>query len=149
MKPFNFRLQRLLGFRHMQEEEAKRELGLRRLALEEETARLSSIKREEQLVIDRWQQQVEAEVPLPSLQVTQEYSRRLETLLERQAEQYKKSRTRVEEQREVAMQCWRKKKMLEALKDKAGIEHRKLENIEERKLVDEIVINTFNRKGGD
>ncbi len=149
MKPFNFRLQRLLGFRHMQEEEAKRELGLRRLALEEESARLSGLKREEDYIIDRWQKQVEAEIELPGLQVTQEYSMRLESLLERQAEQYKNTRTKVDEQREVAIQCWRKKKMLEVLKEKAGIEHLKEESIEERKLVDELVINTFNRKGGD
>jgi len=115
MKSYNFRLQRLLGFRNMQEEEAIRELGMRRMALEKETAKLSGLQREEEYLLDWWQKQVEADIELPNLQITQEYSRHLDDLLDRQSEQYRNKKTQVEEQREVAKQCWRKKRMLEIL----------------------------------
>ncbi len=149
MKSFNFRLQRLLGFRNIQEEEAKKELTLRRKALEEENAKLSGLKKEEESLFEKWQNQVEREIELPYLQVTQEYSSRLDYLLMRQAEQYNKKKSQVEEQREIAMQCWRKKKVLEILKEKAKDEHCYQEKINEQKLIDEMVLNTYNRKGGD
>ncbi len=149
MKSFNFRLERLLNFRNMQEEEAKRELGLRYMALEEETTRLSGLKKEEEFLINQWQKQVEKDIELPCLQVTQQYSQRLENILVRQAEQYKKTKSKVEEQREEAKHCWQKKKVLEILKDKANSEYRYQEKLEERKLIDELVLNTYNRKGGD
>ncbi len=149
MRSFNFRLQRLLGFRNIQEEEAKKELNLRWKALEEENARLSGLKYEEESLLEKWQNQVEQNIELPRLQVTQEYSRRLDNLLMNQAEQYNKTKSWVEEQREVAMQCWRKKKVLEILKDKAKDEHIYQEKINEQKLIDEIVLNNYNRKGGD
>ncbi len=149
MKSYNFRLQRLLGFRNMQEEEAIRELGMRKMALEKETAKLSGLKKKEEYLLDWWQKQVEADIELPNLQVTQEYNRHLEGLLDRQAEQYRKKKTQVEEQREVAKQCWRKKRMLEILKSKASVEHLRQEKINEQKLIDELVINSYFRKGGD
>lgn len=149
MNSFSFRLQRLLGFRNIQEEEAKRELGLRWRVLEQETARLSGLKDEERAVLEQWRRQLEREIKLPRLQVTQEYSRLLESRLLRQAEKFRKTQTRVEEQREVARQCWRKKRMLEILKGKARIEQLNREKVLERNLIDEIVLNSYNRKGGD
>ncbi|MDZ4133794.1 MAG: flagellar export protein FliJ [Dethiobacteria bacterium] len=150
MSSFRFGLQRLLGYRNIQEDEAKRELGLRHLALEKEIARLSGLKREEESIIEQWRSQVHSsEIELPRLQVTQEYSRLLENRLTRQAEQYHRSKGRVEEQREVAMQCWQKKRMLEVLQGKARLEHQRQEQIMERNLIDEIVLNTYTRKGGE
>ncbi len=149
MKAFNFRLQRLLGFRNIQEDEAIRELGLRRIALEEETARLSGLKREEEHLFLRWQKEVEESIQLTNLQITQEYSKHLERLLDNQSAQCKKKKTQVDEQREVAKECWRRKKILEILKDKAGVEHMQQEKINEQKIIDEMVVNTYLRKGGD
>ena len=149
MSSFSFRLQRLLGFRNIQEDEAKRELGVRSLALEKEAARLYSLKQEEESNLKRWREQLQHDIELPRLQLTQEYSRVLENRMLRQTEQHRKSEDRVEEQREVARQCWRKKKMLEVIKDKAKLEHRYREQVMERNLIDEIVLNSYNRKGGD
>jgi len=149
MSSFSFRLQRLLGFRNIQEDEAKRELGLRRIALEKEAARLYSLKQEEESNLKRWREQLQQDIELPRLQLTQEYSRVLENRMLRQREQHRKSEDRVEEQREVARQCWRKKRMLEVLKGKARLEHNYREQVMERNLIDEIVLNSYNRKGGD
>jgi flagellar export protein FliJ len=149
MSVFSFRLQRLLGFRNIQEEEAKRELGVRRLALEKEAARLYSLKQEEEAVLRKWREQLQHDIELPRLQLTQEYSRVLENRMLRQTEQHRRSEDRVEEQREVARQCWRKKRMLEVLKGKARLEHNYHEQVMERNLIDEIVLNSYNRKGGD
>ncbi|MGM0653009.1 MAG: flagellar export protein FliJ [Bacillota bacterium] len=149
MSYYNFRLQRLLGFRNIQEEEAKRELGSRYMALELETNRLSSLKQEEQTVLDKWREQVQQEVELSNLKVTQEYSDLLEGRLNQQAKKYNKSKNRVEEQRRVARECWQKKRMLEILKDKAREDYKRQEQVRERNLIDEIVLNTYNRKGGD
>ncbi len=122
---------------------------MRRMALEKETAKLSGLKKEEEYLLDWWQKQVEADIELPHLQITQEYSKHLENLLDRQAEQYKKKKSQVEEQREVAKQCWRKKKMLEILKSKASVEHLHQEKINEQKQIDDLVLNSYLRKGGD
>lgn len=149
MSSFDFRLQRLLGFRNIQEEEAKRELGVRHMALELERARLSSLKQEEESVLDKWREQTQQAVELSTLKVTQEYSDLLENRMHRQAQECNKSKNRVEEQRRVARECWQKKRMLEILQDKARMEHRRQEQIRERNLIDEIVLNTYNRKGGD
>ena len=149
MSSFSFRLQRLLGFRNIQEDEAKRELGVRRIALEKEAARLYSLKQEEESNLKRWREQLQHDIELPRLQLTQEYSRVLENRMLRQSEQHRRSEDRVEEQREVARQCWRKKRMLEVIKDKAKLEHNYREQVMERNLIDEIVLNSYNRKGGD
>jgi flagellar export protein FliJ len=149
MSSFSFRLQRLLGFRHIQEEEAKRELGIRRLAMEKEATRLSNLRREEEEVLRQWRRQLDQEIELPRLQLTQEYSRVLENRLLSQSEQHRKSEDRVNEQREVARQCWRKKRMLEVLKNKAKLEHLQLEQVAEQNLIDELVMNSYFRKGGD
>lgn len=149
MKAFNFRLQRLLGFRNMQEDEAIRELGLRRMALEEETVRLSGLKKEEEHLFLQWQKEVEESIQLTNLQITQEYSKHLEKLLDNQSAQCKKKKSQVDEQREVAKECWRRKKILEILKDKASHEHMQQEKINEQKIIDEMVVNTYLRKGGD
>ncbi len=149
MSSFSFRLQRLLGFRNIQEDEAKRELGVRRIALEKEATRLYSLKQEEESNLKRWREQLQHDIELPRLQLTQEYSRVLENRMLRQTEQHRKSEDRVEEQREVARQCWRKKRMLEVIKDKAKLEHNYREQVMERNLIDEIVLNSYNRKGGD
>ncbi len=149
MKAFNFRLQRLLGFRNMLEDEAIKELGLRRMALEEETARLSGLKKEEEHLLLQWQKEVEESIQLTNLQITQEYSKHLGRLLDNQSAQCKKKKNQVDEQREVAKECWRKKKILEILKDKASVEHMQQEKINEQKIIDELVVNTYLRKGGD
>ncbi len=149
MSSFSFRMQRLLGFRNIQEQEAKRELSLRHIALEQETARLSGLKMEEELVITRWREQIQETIKLPGLQAVQEYSNLLENRVIQQARQYHKTRGRVEEQRDLARQCWQKKRMLEILKSKASLEHQRQEQIMERNLIDEIVLNTYNRKGGE
>ncbi len=149
MSAFSFRMQRILGFRNIQEEEAKRELGLRHMALEQETARLSGLRQEEESVLNHWREQVRQKVELSNLQVTLEYSDLLENRLMQQSEQCKKSKSKVEEQREVARKCWQKKRMLEVLKDKAREDHKRQEQIRERNLIDEIVLNTYNRGGGD
>lgn len=149
MSAFRFGLQKLLSYRNIQEEEAKKELGMRRLAMEKEITRLSGLKKEEEDIIEQWREQVQQEIKLPHLQVTQEYSFLLKNRLMQQAEQYNRSKSKVEEQREVAMKCWQKKRMLEVLKSKAKVEHQRQETIMERNLIDEIVLSSYNRKGGD
>lgn len=149
MGAFRFGLQRLLSYRNLQEDEAKKELGMRRLAMENEIARLSGLKKEEEEIIDKWRQQVQQEIKLPHLQATQEYSDLLKNRLMQQAEQYNRSKSKVEEQRQVAMKCWQKKRMLEVLRGKAKVEHQRQETIMERNLIDEIVLNSYVRKGGD
>ena len=150
MSAFRFGLQRLLSYRHTQEEEAKRELGLRTVVFERETARLHGLKQEEAAIMEQWRQEIEHEdLKLPRLQVTHDYSHLLENRLERQAEQYRRSKGQVEEQREIARRCWQKKKMLETLKSKARAEYLHQEAIRERNLIDDLVINTYFRKGGE
>lgn len=133
----------------MEEEEAKRELGMRRLAMEKEAARLSLLRQEEEEVLKKWRRQLDQDLELPRLQLTQEYSKVLENRLLKQLEQHQKSKERVNEQRAVARQCWRKKRMLEVLKEKAKLEHLQREQIAEQNLIDEIVMNAYFRKGGD
>ncbi len=149
MTSYNFRLQRLLGFRNMEEEEAKRELGQRRMALEKETARLSGLKKEEEQILEQWRKQTQDNIELPLLQATQEYSDLLENRVLNQIEQYRKSQYKVEEQREVTKESWRRKRMLEILESKARIEHYRQEQITERNFIDEVVLNAYYRKGGD
>lgn len=149
MSSFDFRLQRLLGFRNIQEDEARRELGVRHMALELERARLSGLKQEEESVLDRWREQTQRDVELSTLKVTQEYNDLLENRMHQQFQECNKSESRVEEQRRVARECWQKKRMLEILQDKARVEHSRQEQVRERNLIDEIVLNTYNRKGGD
>ncbi len=149
MSSFNFRLQRLLGYRNMQEEEAKRELGLRQMALDREKSRLSSLKREEEALLSKWRDQTKQDVELSNLKVTQEYSSLLENRLLRQAQECNNSKNRVDDQRRVARERWQEKRMIEILKDKARFEHQRQELVRERNLIDEIVLNTYNRKGGD
>ena len=133
----------------MEEEEAKRELGMRRLAMEKEAARLSLLRQEEEEVLKKWRRELDQDLELPRLQLTQEYSKVLENRLLRQLEQHQKSKERVSEQRAVARQCWRKKRMLEVLKEKARFEHLQREQIAEQNLIDELVMNAYFRKGGD
>lgn len=149
MGSFNFRLKRLLSFRNLEEDEAKRELGLRKVALEQETARLQRLKQEENEVLTLWRHQLEQQIELPRLQLTQEYSRVLENRMDNQAEQQRRSKDRLDEQREIARQCWRKKRMLEVLQEKAKLEHHHRLQVLEQNLIDEIVLNSYYRKGGD
>jgi len=149
MSAFDFRLQRLLGYRNMQEEEAKRELGLRQMALEREKTLFSSLKKEEETLLNKWREQTKQDVELSTLKVNQEYSNLLENRMHRQAQECNKSKNRLEEQRQVARKRWQEKRMIEILKDKAQLEHQRQEQVRERNLIDEIVLNTYNRKGGD
>lgn len=149
MSAFHFRLQRLLGFRLVQEEQARRELGLRQVQMEQEKGRLNSLQHEEREIISRWSRELHDEIALPRLQATLDYGRVLEERLNRQERSYHRSRDLVEEQRAVAERCWRKKKVLEILENRARAEHNRLEKINERNLIDEIVLNNYNRKGGD
>ncbi len=149
MSSFDFRLQRLLGYRNMQEEEAKRELGIRQMALEREKTLFSSLKKEEETLLHKWREQTKQDVELSTLKVTQEYSALLENRMHRQAQECNKSKNRLEEQRRVARKRWQEKRMIEILKDKAQFEHQRQEQVRERNLIDEIVLNTYNRKGGD
>ncbi len=149
MKSFNFRLAKLLYYRNMQEEEAKRELGLRNKQLEEETGKLSKLQTEEKMLFDQLKDQSQSNIHIPLLQLTQEYKGVLDRRLINQFEEKSRSIRRVEEQREATKQCWRKKRVLELLKDKALIEHQDKEKVDERNLIDELVINRINRKGGD
>jgi flagellar FliJ protein len=145
MARFQFRLERLLNYRCSLEDEAKRELNLRRLALEEEAARTATLAREAEAAAGYWREQAQARLNLPLLQLTGEYCRLTERRLENQRAVEQQQQQRVEEQRQAVRQAWQQRRVMELLREKAKERFRQEEKLAENRFLDEIVIQSYHR----
>ncbi|MEW5785301.1 MAG: flagellar export protein FliJ [Bacillota bacterium] len=146
MAQFTFRLERLLEFRRTREDEAKKELGVRRLALVEAAAETGRLQAEMEQTAGRWREQAGAQLNLPLLQLTCQYFRLVDERLAHQRELERRSLQRVEEQREAVRCSWRQRRVLEVLREKAQCEHLLAEKLHEYRFLDEAALYAFTRK---
>jgi len=143
---FHFRLNRLLAYKLTLEEQAKRELALRRHTYEQESRKLFSLQ-QESARLDRFMSaKASGEVDLSILSITCEYSSLLNQRLEKQHELQSASARRVEEQKVEVKKSWQQRRMLEMLREKAWAEFVAAEQKQVYNLHDELALQAHTRK---
>lgn len=146
MAPFRFRLERLLSYRCSLEDEAKKELDVRRLHMEDAATETARLQEKTDTTEIFWREQTGARLNLPLLQLTSEYYRFMNGRLAHQRELERQSLQRVEEQQEALHQSWRQRRVLELLREKAQNEHRRQDKLQENRFLDELALFSFTRK---
>ncbi len=148
---FNFRLQKLLEYRESQKTMAQEELARKQQELLNIKSRLEQIRDAQQRLLDfhRSQQEQRKGVDVFMLfsidtyhyQLQEDYSQARQLML--QAEK------KMERQREVVVDFWRKCQVLAKLKDKAYAQYTEEDRLREQRHNDELSLYGYLRKNGD
>ena len=146
MALFRYRLERLLKYRCSQSEEDQKELVRRRLRLAEDVSKTARLEAELSAAAEQWRGQSRAELNLPLLELFSEYFRWVNIWLGEQRERELESSRLVEEQAEEACRSWRRRRVLELLKERARGEQIRQEKLLERRFLDEITLYSFSRR---
>jgi len=135
MKPFSFRLEKVLNLRKFYEDEAKIELGRAVGVLAELESKLRSLAREKADALDA---QFSPENSVNEIQQYMFYLIRLENTKERLLKEAALAEMKVEEARTKFLEASRERKVLDKLKEKGQKEHKKSILYEEAKTLDDI-----------
>lgn len=147
MKAFRFRLQAVLDMRQREEDARSRELGTALKALSDENARLAELRMLEASALAEYHAlQHAGQLDLQSIQWFQNYSMALTLSIREQLGRVAEAERRTETCRAVLMEAARAKQVLAELKAKAKEEHRRAEDREEAKTIDEIATLRHARK---
>ena len=116
---FRFRLQRILEYRNLLEEQAKEELGRRQLDLTQAGGVLLILNREQADISEIYRRQATGELGLSLLELTGEYWQALNGRAKRQKKIFELAALKADQQREDLRRCWKKRRILEILRQKA------------------------------
>jgi len=146
MKRFQFRLQRVLEYRQTLSKQSERELALKNAELHEAREDLEMILGEQ----DRAEDVAEGVTTMAELSVRGNYYEALQQSLIKQRELVAEAAQAVEMAREVYREKAREVKSLDTLKDKRKAEHREAVKKDERKQLDNLVVqrHRFSKEGG-
>lgn len=139
MAGFKFRLQTFLNLKNQFEKNAKNELGIAVMKLEEEKARLLSIEEDISLCSDDFKKACTGRIQPEKIKEVKVFLERLKKERERQEANVKQHQQNVDKIREKLIEIMKERKVLENLKEKELKEFLKLEEAKEQQRVDELV----------
>lgn len=139
MASFKFRLQTFLNLKEQFEKNAKNELGIAIMKLEEEKAKLKAIDDEIDINTNDFRQACSGFIQPEKIKELKSYLEYLQNARERQEENVKRQEKNVDKIREKLVEIMREKKVLENLREKEFHEYLKEEERKEQQRVDELV----------
>lgn len=147
MKAFKFRLQTVLDMRTREEEARGRELAEAIGELEAERSTLNELRvKEANALAEYYILQKEGRLDVQAIQWFQTYSMGLSAAIKRQEQRIAQAEGKVDQRRALLIEAARAKQVLEELKARAKEAHRRAEDMEEAKLLDEIATLRFARR---
>jgi flagellar protein FliJ len=144
MKRFKFRLERVLQYRQVVKEEARRELLLKNSELQEELAQLQGL---EQAAAAAAQQQERAR-SAAELHLLALYAARMRQEIEKQQKRVAKARAAAEEAQRIYVAAAKEAEALRLLKQKRRTEYLEVCEKEEQKFLDELNTQRSKRVSG-
>lgn len=139
MAGFIFRLQTLLKLKEQFEKNAKNELGVAIMKLEEEKSKLKVIEDNIDITTNDFREACSGVIRPEKIKELKTYLEHLQLAREKQKENVKKQQKNVDIIRERLVEIMRERKVLENLKEKDFQEYLKEEAKKEQQQVDELV----------
>ncbi|MBP9837625.1 MAG: flagellar export protein FliJ [Proteobacteria bacterium] len=138
MKKFNFRLQRVLDFRHTLTKDKERELALKNHQLNEEEGKLNNILDEQNTT-----QIPERPMSMAEMSLTKKYIESLQIELVKQRLIVQEAKEAVEMAREVYLEKYKEEETLNRLKDKKISEHKDEKLRSDKKELSDMVVQRY------
>lgn len=147
MQKFQFRLETLLKYRRLQEEQAQVKFAQATQKLLAEQAILNDLqaKLEANHLLMRQKQQ-ESSLTVEQFLIIQRYEERLKDRIAIQAQEVKKAEVQRDRCLEILTGCMKKRKLVEKLKERRWTQYQAETLQEEQKYLDEIGVQTFVRE---
>jgi flagellar FliJ protein len=139
MPVFKFRLQTFLNLKEQFEKNAKNELGLAVMKLEEEKAKLNDILENLELSTEEFKRACTGTIRPEKIKEHKYYVEYLKKEKQRQEANVKRQQQNVDKIRERLVEIMRERKVLENLREKEFQEFKKQEEKQEQQRVDELV----------
>lgn len=139
MASFKFRLQTLLKLKEQFEKNAKNELGIAIMKLEEEKDKLRIIEDNIVVTTNDFRKACQGAIQPEKIKELKSFLEYLQTARERQEVNVKRQQENVDKIREKLVEIMRERKVLENLKEKEFQEYLKEEEKKEQQRVDELV----------
>jgi flagellar export protein FliJ len=139
MSRFKFRLQKLLDLKQQMEDKVKNELGLAIVAHEEEKKKLAAIDAGISRLSEDFRRACTGTIRPDKIRAIRAWLEVQEKARERQLEAVKRSAENVDKIRAKLVEAMQEKKVLANLREKEFEKFRKQEEMNERKLTDELV----------
>jgi flagellar FliJ protein len=143
---FKFRLQTLLRLKKQLEKNAKNELGIAVMKLEEEKAKLRAIEHNIDLTMSDFRKACQGIIQPEKIKELKVFLEYLQTERERQEVNVKRQQENVDKIREKLVEIMKERKVLENLKEKEYQEYLKTEEKKEQQRVDELVSYNESKK---
>ena len=145
MKRFSFKLDTVLKYREHQERQAEMALGDARKACRQSMEKVDELVLQKKEISHRLQNHVREGVSASWYLTCHRFSSELETALESAREELKEKDRIVQERTEILKGQYVKKESLKTLRSASAAHHQKCMEIQEQKILDEMVLL---RKGG-
>ncbi len=139
MAKFKFRLQTYLNLKVQLEKDAKNELGLATIKLQEEKSKLQSIEDCIELYSEKFRKACTGSIQPARIKELKIYLEHLDNRKEIQLLNVKKAQENVDKKREKLIEIMKDKKVLENLKENKFQEYKKEEEKSEQLRIDELV----------
>lgn len=147
MRPFQFRLETLLKFRRLQEEQAQLRLAEATAVLVAEQERLA--RREDELAdhVADYRRRLSEPVTVATLKMLRDYYDKLKGAIAQQQERVDAADGRRRECLAALEEAAKARKLVEKLKEKQFAQYQAEALLEEQKLLDELGLQAFSRNG--
>lgn len=139
MAGFKFRLEVILNLKIQFEKNAKNELGIAIMRLEEEKQKLRNIRDEIEININEFKIACTGVIQREKIKKLKFFLEFLDHAKQRQEENVKKQQKNVDKIRDKLVEIMKERKVLENLKEKDFHEYLKEEEKKEQQLIDELV----------
>jgi len=139
MPKFKFRLQGYLGLKEKMEDQRKLEYGQAMTELERERDKLRTLEIQRADTLSSFREGINSDVKPLVAGFHNSFLTWLKEAISRQIENVKKAEAEAERRRVILAEAMKERKMLETLKEKHYENFVREQNIEEQKIVDEIV----------
>jgi len=147
VRPFQFRLETLLKFRRMQEEQAQVALAEATAAFVAEQEALSALETELAAYVDDYRRKRREPVEISTLKMLRDYYDKLKGDIARQQGRVDDADRKRRECLAVLEEAAKARKLVEKLKEKRFAQYQAEALLEEQKLLDELGLQAFSRNG--
>lgn len=145
MRPFEFRLETLLKFRHMQEEQAQIRLAEATAKFVAESDRLSALKSSLSGHLSAFREHLSEPVTVATLKVLRDYADKLNEDVSAQAIRVQTADHSRREAIAALEEAAKARKLVEKLREKRLAQYQAEALLEEQKLLDELGLQAFSR----
>lgn len=145
MRPFQFRLETLLKFRRLREEQAQLRLAEATAALEAEKERLAALQEEATALVADYRRTQAEPVTVATLKVFRDYNDKLKGDISHQHIRVDAAAQKRQECLTTLEEAAKARKLVEKLREKRLAQYQAEALLEEQKLLDELGVQAFSR----